>query len=108
MLEVGDVAVRDQHRHADVDLRREALRRRLGRLAAGPRGRHRLLQHLLVELDADLADVAGLLLAKQVAGTADVEVVAGELEAGTEAVQPLPPVQAPPPRRAEAPTPPQR
>src|SRR3546814_19597401 len=97
---MGLVEFRDQHGHAYIYLRREALRR-LGRPAAGPRRHHRLLQHLLVELDADLADVAGLLLAQQVAGTADVEVVAGELEAGTEAVQRLHHVQALLRRRAE-------
>ena len=50
---------------------------------------HRLLQQLLVELDADLADMAGLLLAQKVAGAADVEVVAGELEAGAQRVEGL-------------------
>ena len=49
----------------------------------------RLLQHLLVELVADLLDVAGLLVAEQVAGAADVEVVRGELEAGAERVERL-------------------
>ena len=57
--------------------------------------RHRLLQHLLVELEADLLDVAGLLLAQQVAGAADVEVVAGELEAGAEPVERLQHLQPP-------------
>ena len=37
-----------------------------------------LVQHVLVELEADLADVAGLLLAEEVAGAADVEVLGGE------------------------------
>src|SRR3546814_10080783 len=50
--------------------------------------------------DVCAADL-GLLLAQQVAGTADVEVVAGELEAGTEAVQRLHHVQALLRRRAE-------
>ena len=44
----------------------------------------RLLQHLLVELEADLADLARLLLAEQVAGAADVEIVAGQREAGAQ------------------------
>ena len=56
---------------------------------------HRLLQHLLVELVADLPDVAGLLLAEQIAGAADVEVVAGELEAGAERVERLQHLQPP-------------
>ena len=58
-------------------------------LAARLQARHRLLQHLLVELEADLLDVAGLLLAEQIAGAADVEIVAGELEAGAERVERL-------------------
>ena len=49
----------------------------------------RVLQHLLVQLDADLADMAGLLVAQQVAGAADVEVVAGQREAGAQRVQRL-------------------
>ena len=49
----------------------------------------RLLQHLLIELEADLLDVAGLLLAEQIAGAADVEIVGGELEAGAERVERL-------------------
>ena len=57
--------------------------------------RHRLLQHLLVELEADLLDVAGLLVAEQVAGAADVEIVAGELEAGAERVERLQHLQPP-------------
>ncbi len=56
---------------------------------AGLEARHRLLQHLLVELEADLLDVAGLLLAQQIAGAADVEIVGGELEAGAERVERL-------------------
>ena len=53
----------------------------------GPQVGDRLLQHLLVELEADFADMAGLLVAQQIAGAADVEVVAGELEAGAQRVQ---------------------
>ncbi len=40
--------------------------------------RDRLLEHRLIQLEADLADVAGLLLAEQVAGAADVEIVRGQ------------------------------
>ena len=68
------------------------LRRPVGAfgLARPPARRcHRLLQELLVELDADLADMAGLLLAQKVAGAADVEVVAGELEARAQRVERL-------------------
>ena len=47
----------------------------------------RLLEHRLVELEADLLDMARLLVAEQIAGAADVEIVGGELEAGAEAVE---------------------
>ena len=63
--------------------------------AAGLHAHHGLFQHLLVELEADLLDVAGLLLAEQVAGAADVEVVRGELEAGAERVERLDHLQPP-------------
>ena len=53
------------------------------------RDANRLLQHLLVELEADFLDVAGLLLAEKIAGAADVEIVGGELEAGAERVKRL-------------------
>ena len=47
----------------------------------------RVLEHRLVELEADLLDVARLFVAEQVSGSADVEVMAGELEAGAKAVE---------------------
>ena len=47
----------------------------------------RLLEHRLVELEADLLDMARLLVAEQIAGAADVEIVAGELEAGAQDVE---------------------
>ena len=50
---------------------------------------HGLLEHVVVELEADLADLPGLLVAEEVAGTADVEVVAGQLEAGAQPFQRL-------------------
>ena len=64
-------------------------------LDAGLELRHRVFQHLLVELVADLLDVAGLLLAQEIAGAADVEIVRGELEAGAEGVEGLQHLQAP-------------
>ena len=73
-LQVAHVGLRDQHGGAEPDLR-APLVLRLGRVAA-LQGGHRLLEHGLVELEADLADVARLLLAQEVAGAADVEVVA--------------------------------
>ena len=61
---------------------------RLGRWPGAQLG-HGLFQHVVVELEADLADLARLLVAQEVAGTADVEVVAGELEARPQALQRL-------------------
>src|SRR5699024_1237173 len=97
--EIGDVALRDQHRHAERDLRRPFLLG--GGLAVDPAetlGRSdRLFEHVLVEFDADLADMAGLLVAEQVAGAAYVEIVTRELKSGAERVQGLHHVE--PPRR---------
>ena len=50
---------------------------------------HRLLQHLLVKLEADFLDMAGLLVAEKIAGAADIEIVRGELEAGAERIERL-------------------
>jgi hypothetical protein len=50
---------------------------------------HRIFQHLLVELDADLADMARLLVAQEIAGPPDIEIVARQREAGAELVQGL-------------------
>ena len=85
--QVGDVALGDRHRRAELDGRRPQVlgRRVLARLDA----LDRLAHHLLVELVADLLDVAGLLFAQKVAGAAQVEVVACELEAGAERVERL-------------------
>ena len=43
----------------------------------------------MIQLEADLLDVAGLLLAEQIAGPADVEVVRGELKSGAERIERL-------------------
>ena len=56
---------------------------------AGFQTHHRLFQHLLVKLEADFLDVAGLLVAEKIAGAADIEIVRGELEAGAERVERL-------------------
>ena len=59
--------------------------------------RHRFLQHLLIEFDADFADMAGLLLAQKIAGAANIHVMAGDGETGAQLVQRLQHFQ--PPRR---------
>src|SRR5262245_14022919 len=84
-LQVRDVALRDQHRGAERDLRAPLLLP-LTNVAALER-RHRLLQHRLVEFKANLLNVARLLLAKEIASTADVHVVAREREAGAQRVE---------------------
>ena len=85
-VEVGDVGLRDEDGDAEVDLRRPFAV--VGQLdLAGLQLGDLLVQHVLVELEADLADVAGLLLAEEVAGAADVEVLGGQREAGAEAVE---------------------
>ena len=85
--QVGDIGLRYQHRHAEADLRRPGIGGCCLSLAAGLG--HRVFQHLLVELDANLADMAGLLVAQQIAGAADIQIVAGQGEAGAELVQRL-------------------
>ena len=89
-VEVGDVVLRDQHGRAGVDQRRPApvAVQRFSPLALAQLG-DGVLQHLLVELDADLLDMAALLVAQQVAAAPDVEVVAGQLEAGAQTVERL-------------------
>ncbi len=51
-------------------------------------------QHGLVKLEPDLVDMAGLLLAQQVAGAADIEIVAGQRKARPERIQRLQDLQA--------------
>ena len=86
-LQIRHVVFRDQHRGAEIDLRRPLIldHRPLPALQR----HHRLFQHGLIELEADLADMARLLLAEQIAGAADVEVVAGQHEAGAERIERL-------------------
>src|SRR5262245_9436683 len=78
---IGDIVIRNEQRCADGDLRRPTIciRLRNSRLQT----HHCLFEHLLVQLEADFLDVAGLFLAKKVAGAADVEIMRCELEART-------------------------
>ena len=62
---------------------------------AGLEVEDRLLQHRLVQFEADFLDVAGLFLAEQIAGAANVEIVRCQLEAGAERFQRLQHLQAP-------------
>ncbi len=92
-IEIGDIIFRDRHRRAERDRRRPGLFRRL--FYARLQGNDRLVQHLLIELIADLLDMAGLFFAKQIAGAANVEIMARELEAGAERVERLQHLQPP-------------
>src|SRR5579864_5725502 len=67
--EIADVVLGNEHRGADRDLRRPLVRRR--RSDPGLQTDHRLLEHLLIQLEADFLDVPRLFLAEQVAGAAD-------------------------------------
>ena len=80
-LLVGDVVRR--HVGVDVDVEAHGLPLLLGG-AVLVHGRHRLVEHLHVELEAERRHVAGLLVAEQVAGPAQLEVAHGDLEAGPE------------------------
>src|SRR5579871_4447020 len=84
---VGYVILRNEHSRPDRDLRRPAVSHRLS--DAGLEARHRLLKHLLVELETDLLDMAGLLLAEQIAGAANIEIMGGEMEARPQRVERL-------------------
>ena len=78
----------DHHRHAERDLRAPLIAVLVVGVAILERG-DGLLEHRLVELEADFLDVARLFLAEQVACPADVEVVARELETGAKAFERL-------------------
>ena len=86
-LQVGNIILGDRHRRAGGDRRRPGFLD--GLLETRLEGGHRLFEHLLIEFVTDFLDMAGLLVAQQVAGAADVEVVAGELEPGAERVERL-------------------
>src|SRR5262245_4591924 len=85
--QIGDIVLRNKQRGADGDLRRPTIGNRRGN--ARLQTHHCLLEHLLVQLEADFLDVAGLFLAEQVAGAADVEIVRCELETRTQGVKRL-------------------
>src|SRR3954467_1039505 len=81
-LLVGDVVGR--HVRVDVDVEAHGLRLVLAREALALARAHGLVEHRHVELEAERRDVAGLLVAEEVAGAADLEVAHRDLEAGTE------------------------
>src|SRR5262245_44163328 len=76
-LQIRYVSLRDQHRSADIDQRRPGS---VGfdRLLARPQSRHRLFEHRLIKFEAHLLDMARLFLAQEIAGAADIEIMACE------------------------------
>ena len=89
-IEVGDIGLRNQDRGAQGDLRRPGLAwRRIRRHTASPGGGDGLFEHLLIELDPHLANVAGLFLTQEITGATDIQIVARQGEAGTQGVQRL-------------------
>ena len=84
---VRHVEIRNGDRRIDGDLRAELLGRSIHAHVAGFCGDDRLFEHRLVEFEANLLDVTGLLIANEIARAANVEIVAGELEARTQAIE---------------------
>ncbi len=93
-LQIGDKSFRNQHRGSHIDLRRPGA---FSLLHFPTRAHldHGFFQHGLVEFVAHFADVAGLLLAQDVAGAADIEVVTGQREACAQRVERLQDFQPP-------------
>src|SRR4051812_5248828 len=81
-LLVGDVV--GGHVRVDVDVEAHGLRLVLAREPLALARAHGLVEHRHVELEAERRDVAGLLVAEQVARAADLEVAHRDLEAGAE------------------------
>ena len=85
--QVGHVILGDHHRRPDGDLRRPLICD--WRSDASLETRDRLLEHLLIELEANLLDVTGLLFPQEIAGSADIEVMRGKLETGAKRIERL-------------------
>ena len=51
--------------------------------------RDRFLQQMLVKFHADVADMTGLFLAQQIAGAADIQIMAGQSKAGAKGIERL-------------------
>ena len=84
---IGHVILRDHNRRIDCDLRRDRIAFSRKPRFASFRGKDRILQHGLVKLEADLADMARLLIAQQIARSANIKIMAGELEACAKCIE---------------------
>src|SRR5262249_19336532 len=82
LAHVRDVALRDVRRDAELNLRLD-----VGLPLLPAQLAHRLLEQVRVELEADGRDVPRLLLAEEVAGAPDLEVVRRQPEAAAQIVQ---------------------
>src|SRR5680860_376085 len=85
-LQIGHVRLGNENRGAEIDARRPLI---LDRLVPALQRGDGLFQHGLVELEAHFADMAGLLLAEEIAGASDIEVVTRQDEAGAQLVERL-------------------
>ncbi len=83
-VDVAAVGVGQQRGRVQVDLGHRRERRQQVGLAAVLQRTHRLGEHVVVELEADLHHVAALVVAEHLAGAADLEVVHREVEARAE------------------------
>ena len=87
-IQIKDIAFRNHHRHAQIQLRRPVVINigqplQLARFDLG----NRVFQHLLVKFIADFGDMSRLLFAQKVARPAQVKVVAGKVEPCAKVVQ---------------------
>ena len=83
-VHIGDVSVRQEGRQAQLHLGGGGERLIEERLAARLQRLHRMLEHVEVQRQPDLGHLTALLLAEQLAGAADLEIVSRQHEAGTE------------------------
>ena len=88
-VRLGDEIGRQMGREVEGDLRAP-----FGREGFAARRRERADQQMAIELGADQAEMAGLLLAEQVAGAAQVEIGGADRESGAELVECREPVEA--------------
>src|SRR5215212_8867475 len=87
-LEIRDESLGDQYSSSDIDLRRPGFFA-LDSLLAGSQLHDSVFQHLLVELEAYFPNVTGLLLAQEVTGSANIEIMAGQAETGAKRIKRL-------------------
>ncbi len=96
--QVGDITLRNEHRCAERNLRRPRLFLDFAAIAQSGDG---LLQHVLIKLHPHFADMAGLLVAEQIARAANVQIVTGERETRPQRIQRLHYLKPPQRRRRD-------